>query len=470
LGRRRKKKKIVTDVTMTGIADKGQAVGRDEEGMVYFVAGAVPGDVVDVWVKKKKNSFKVGVVEQFKSKSPERVDAFCKHFGNCGGCKWQYLDYTSQLKYKEEAVLDAFKRLGHLEIKETRKILGCDKVRQYRNKMEYSFSNRRWVPQAELDSEEEVNFGPATGFHKAGAFNMVVQIEHCYLQDDLSNKLRNFVHQLAIEKEYTFYNPREHHGLLRNMRVRNTTLGDWMVVMIFGEDEMDNIEYLMSNLVKEFPQLKSVYYVINKKFNDSTHDQDFIPYHGELTITEALGHINYKIGPKSFFQTNTYQANLLYDQIVELAELKGNELVFDLYTGLGSIALYVADKCKKVIGVEEVAPAIEDANKNMQLNNITNAEFLVGDCKEVFTDSFVSKYGSPDLIIVDPPRAGLHKDVTKTLANTGVEKIIYVSCNPATQARDIALLHDQYSVEIIQPVDMFPHTHHIENIALLKKR
>jgi len=469
LGRRRKKK-IVTDVTLTGIADKGQAVGRDESGMVYFVKGAVPGDIVDVWVKKKKNSYRVGVVEQFKHKSEERVTPFCQHFGDCGGCKWQYLDYEAQLKYKEESIVDAFTRIGHLEIKEQRPILGCDKTKQYRNKMEYSFSSRRWVPQEELDSDEEVNFGPATGFHKAGAFNMVVQIEHCHLQENLSNIIRNFVHKMALEQEWTFYNPREHHGLLRNLMIRNTTLGDWMLVMIFGEDNKEAINYFMESVKAEFAQLSSIYYVINKKLNDSTADQEFIHYAGEKTITETLGHIKYKIGPKSFFQTNTYQAKRLYDKVVELADLKGDELVYDLYTGLGSIALYVADKCHKVVGVEEIAPAIDDANYNKELNGVSNAEFVVGDCKEVFTEAFVEQHGSPDLIIVDPPRAGLHKDVVAVLEKTGVAKIVYVSCNPSTQARDLSLLHDAYSVELIQPVDMFPHTHHIENIALLKKR
>ncbi len=467
---RRRKRKIVHDVLMTGIADKGQAVGRDASGMVYFVQGAVPGDVVDIWVKKKKKTFYQGVVEEYKTLSEERVEAFCEHFNECGGCKWQNLDYASQLKFKNDAVLDAFRRIGHLEIKEARPILGCERTQTYRNKMEYSFSSRRWVPQEELDRGEEVNFGPATGFHKAGAFNMVVQIEKCFLQDDFSNKLRNFVHKMALDQEWSFYNPREHVGFLRNLMVRNTTLGEWMVVMIFGEEDKEAIQYFMDQVNGEFPDLTSVYYVINTKFNDSTSDLDFRHYKGETKITEQLGHIKYKIGPKSFFQTNTYQAKVLYDQIVELADLKGDELVYDLYTGLGSIALYVADKCKKVVGIEEIAPAIDDANYNKELNGITNADFEVGDCKEVFNLDFVDKYGNPDLVIVDPPRMGLHKDVVTMLGNTGVDKIVYVSCNPSTQARDIALLHDNYTVELIQPVDMFPHTHHIENIAVLKKR
>ena len=455
---------------MTGIADKGQAVGRDAEGMVYFVQGAVPGDVVDVWVKKKKSSHRIGVVEAFREKSAERVEAFCDHFGNCGGCKWQSLDYSSQLKYKEASVIDAFKRIGHLEVKEQKPILGCDRTKMYRNKMEYSFSQRRWVPQEELDAGGEVDFGPATGFHKAGAFNMVVQIEKCHLQDDFSNQLRNYVHNLAIEKEWTFYNARAHTGFLRNLMVRNTTQGDWMVVMIFGEENKEEIDFFIENFCTQFPNLTSVYYVINTKMNDSTHDLPFHYYKGEKKITEMLGHVKYQIGPKSFFQTNTYQANRLFQEVVKIADLKGTERVYDLYTGLGSIALYIANSCKEVIGIEEIAPAIDDARYNMELNGITNATFEVGDCRHVFTGEFVEKHGSPDLVIVDPPRAGLHADVVNVLANTGVDKIIYVSCNPSTQARDIALLHDNYTVELIQPVDMFPHTHHIENIALLKKR
>ena len=470
MGRRKRKRKIAYNVSITDIADKGQAVGRDAEGLVYFVKGAVPGDIVDVWVRKKKKSFNIGEVENYIEKSSLRVTPFCAHFGDCGGCKWQYLDYESQLKYKEAAVVNTFKRLGHLEIKEQRPIIGCDLTKQYRNKMEYSFSTRRWVPKEELDQEGEVNFGPATGFHRAGAFNMIVQIDQCHLQDDFSNELRNFVHQLALEKQWTFYNNRAHTGLLRNMLVRNTTTGEWMVAMIFGEDNQADIQDCMQAITDRFPDLTSLYYVINLKMNDSTQDQDFIHYKGETGITEMLGHVKYRIGPKSFFQTNTYQAKRLFDEVVKLADLKGTENVYDLYTGLGSIALYIADKCKQVVGVEEIAPAIDDAILNMERNGISNTLFEVGDCKNIFNQEFVDKYGKADLIIVDPPRAGLHGDVVTMLASTGVDRIIYVSCNPATQARDIALLYEKYSVELIQPVDMFPHTHHIENITLLKLR
>jgi len=465
-----RKKKTYPNIQITGIADKGLAVGRDEEGIVYFVQGAVPGDNVDVLVLRKKKSFRKGIVSKFNSLSSERVDPFCKHFGNCGGCKWQYLDYPSQLKYKEKSIKDAFERLGHLEIKESFPILACEETIFYRNKMEYTFSSRRWVPKEELDQEGEVNFGPAAGFHKGGSFDKVVQIEKCYLQEDLSNQIRNFVDKTAIEKEWTYYHARDHHGFLRNLRIRNSTLGHWMIVMIFGEDKAEEIEYLMSQLRNNFPQLSSMYYVVNTKMNDTINDLDLTLYDGEETITENLGHIRYKIGPKSFFQTNTKQAEVLYDEIVKAAQLQGGEVVYDLYTGLGSIALYVADKCQKVVGIEEIKEAIDDARYNQKLNNIDNAEFLVGDVKQIFNDDFVKKHGAADLIIVDPPRPGLHPDVVAMLNKTGVDKILYVSCNPSTQARDIALLNENYSVELIQPVDMFPHTHHIENIALLKKR
>ena len=437
--------------------------------MVYFVKGAVPGDVVDVWVKKKRNSYRQGVVEKFKSLSSLRVQPFCEHFGNCGGCKWQDLDYASQLKFKNEAVLAAFQRLGQIEVKEHRPILGCEATKMYRNKMEYSFSSRRWVPQEELDTGEEVSFGPATGFHRAGAFDKVVQIEKCHLQEDLSNQIRNHVHKMAIEEGWSFYNTKEHTGFLRNLLVRNTTLGDWLVVPILGKDLPQEREKLMSSLVQTFPQLTAVFYVINGKMNDTTYDLPFHHYYGKNTITEQLGHIKYNIGPKSFFQTNTTQAIRLFNQVAQLADLKGDEVVYDLYTGLGSIALFLADKCKKIVGIEEVSAAIDDANNNKALNGIENAHFEVGDCKKVFNTHFVEKYGHPDLVIVDPPRPGLHEDVVNMLGNTGVDRIIYVSCNPATQARDIAMLEGRYTVEVIQPVDMFPHTHHIENIALLKR-
>jgi 23S rRNA (uracil1939-C5)-methyltransferase len=465
-----RKKKVYPDVTITGIADKGQAVGRDEEGVVYFVQGAVPGDVVDVLVLRKKSSYRKGIVKAFKKYSDERVQPFCEHFGMCGGCKWQDLSYKSQLHYKEQVVLDAFSRLGHIEIRERRPIIGCASSEHYRNKMEYTFSSRRWVSQEELDTQEDVNFGQAVGFFKAGQFDKIVPIKKCHLQEDLTNEIRNYINEVAIEKEWTYYNIREHHGFLRNLRIRNATTGEWMVIVVFAENNEEDIHYLMNDIKSKFPQITSLSYIINKKYNDTINDQEVINFHGKEWIEEKLGHIKYQIGPKSFFQTNTNQAKALYDQIVEIADLQKEDLVYDLYTGLGSIALYIADKCKTVIGIEEIKEAIDDANLNKDLNNIDNAYFEVGDVKDQFNGHFIKKYGPADVIIVDPPRPGLHPDVVQTLHSSDVPKILYVSCNPSTQARDISMLSDKYKVDIIQPVDMFPHTHHIENIALLIKK
>ncbi|MBT8234371.1 MAG: 23S rRNA (uracil(1939)-C(5))-methyltransferase RlmD, partial [Saprospiraceae bacterium] len=449
----------------------GLAVGRDSEGIVYFVEGGVPGDVVDVLVTRKKSAFRKGFVVNYKSYSEEREEPLCEHFGNCGGCKWQNLKYDSQLKYKEESVLNAFKRIGHLEIGEKRPIIGCENIFVYRNKMEYSFAYRRWIPKEELeDKEVEVSFDQAVGFHRAGAFDKVVQIDKCHLQDDLSNQIRNSIHKLATENNWTYYNARSHEGFLRNLRVRNTTLGEWMIVIIFGENNEEDITVTLNHIDVHFPDLTSVYYVVNTKMNDTINDLELTLHSGKPTITEQLGHIKYNIGPKSFFQTNTKQAELLYDQIKILADLKGDELVYDLYTGLGSIALYLANSCRAIVGIEEIKEAIDDANLNKSLNQIDNAHFEVGDVKDQFNSGFVKKYGQADLIIVDPPRAGLHGDVVEMLNQTNAPKIIYVSCNPATQARDIGLMSEKYDVDLIQPVDMFPHTHHIENIAVLTKK
>ena len=465
-----RKKKVKQNIKLHGIADKGLAVGRDEEGMVYFVDGPVPGDVVDVLITRKKSSFKKGVVHNYISYSEERSTPFCDHFNLCGGCKWQHLNYESQLKYKQQAIEDAFRRIAKSENFTTKNIMGCKQTSLYRNKMEYSFSSRRWVPQEELDTGEKVSFGPASGFHRAGAFDKIVQINKCHLQEDLSNAIRNRVDSIGREKEWTFYNSREHSGFLRNLMIRNTTKGEWMIVMVFGENNSEDIDFLLNTFKTEFPQLTSIYYVINTKLNDVIYDLDLILYHGKPYILEALGHIEYNIGPKSFFQTNTRQAKNLYDVVVEMADLEGDENVYDLYTGLGSIALYIANNCKQVVGIEEVPDAIKDANRNKEYNNIDNAHFEVGDVKDIFDENFIERYGKADLIIVDPPRAGLHANVCAMLNKADVDKLIYVSCNPATQARDVELLSERYTVETIQPVDMFPHTHHVENVAVLKNK
>ncbi len=465
-----RKKKVKENITIHGIADKGMAVGKDEDGIVYFVDGPVPGDKVDVLVLRKKSSYRKGIVQEYKSLSSERVEPFCSHFYQCGGCKWQHLDYKAQLKYKASTVFDAFDRIAGIKSFEKLPILACDKTTLYRNKLEYSFSSRRWVPKEELDRGEEVIFGPAAGFHKAGAFDKIVQIETCYLQEDFSNQLRNRIDQIARKQEWTYYNSREHHGFLRNLVIRNTTLEEWMMVMVFGENKKEEIEFLLSSIQAEFPKLTSIYYTVNKKMNDTINDLTLNLYHGNESITEALGNIKYKIGPKSFFQTNSNQAKILYEKIVEMADLKPTDVVYDLYTGLGSIALFISNACKYVVGIEEIPEAIQDARSNKAFNKIDNVHFEVGDVKDLFDNDFIKRHGQADLIIVDPPRAGLHKDVCHMLNQAAVQKIIYVSCNPSTQARDILILSEEYNLIKIQPVDMFPHTHHIENIAVLRKK
>lgn len=462
-----RRKKRVAGVEITGIADKGKAVGRDAEGMVYFVDGAVPGDVVDVLVLRKKKSFRQAIVTDYVELSPERVDAACEHFGVCGGCKWQHLDYSAQLKYKEKTVVDAMRKIGGLDPTLVLPIMGAEEIFRYRNKLEYSFSDKRWITEEEIATQEVIEQSPALGFHRPGAWDKIVDIYTCHLQAELSDAIRNSVRDYALAHELTFYNQRHHHGLLRNMIVRNTTLGDWMLIMAFGEDS-EAIEPLLAHLHETFPQITSLQYVVNTKKNDTLYDQDIKVYKGQDHIVEQLGPIRYKIGPKSFFQTNTAQATRLYDVAVDFADIAPNDNVYDLYTGLGSIALYIADRCQHVTGIEEVAAAIEDAKVNADFNDITNTTFYAGDVKDILDQDFIAKHGKADVVITDPPRAGMHADVVATLLALEAPKIVYVSCNPATQARDLQLLGAKYKTIKLQPVDMFPHTHHIETVALLK--
>lgn len=465
-----KRKKKAFDITITGIADKGKAVGRDAEGMVYFVDGAVPGDVVDVLVLRKKKSYRQAIVTEYKNLSSDRIDPVCQHFGVCGGCKWQHLDYTAQLRHKQQTVVDAMTKIAKIDSCIIRPIKGSQKTTRYRNKLEYSFSDKRWITQEEVDSGAEIPQSPAVGFHRPGAWDKIVDVYTCHLQDELSDQLRNSIRIYALEHGLTFYNQRHHHGLLRNMIVRNTSLGQWMLILAFGEDRPKQIEGLLAYLKDTFPQLSSLQYVVNTKKNDTLYDQDIKVYHGQDHIVEQLRDVQYKVGPKSFFQTNTAQAVTLYDMVVEYAELQPTDNVYDLYTGLGSIALYVAASCKQVTGVEEVEPAIDDARENMALNGIDNATFYAGDVKDILTEDFITQHGKADVVITDPPRAGMHTDVLHTLLELAAPKIVYVSCNPGTQARDLDILSAKYDVVSMQPVDMFPHTHHIENVALLKLR
>ena len=455
---------------MTGIADKGKAVGRTEEGQVIFTEGAVPGDVVDVMVLRKKKSMSEAIVKRIVSYSKDRVAAECIHFGVCGGCKWQNLDYQAQLRHKFQTVKDCVSRIAKLNPAIVMPIIGCDENLRYRNKLEYSFSTRRWITNEEAASTDEISQTGAFGFHRPGYFDKIVDIQECLLQDDLTNKIRNFVKAFALENDYSFYDLRAHNGLLRNMIVRNSTKGDWMVNLIFGYDDQEKIVLIMDALKTNFPEITSLNYCVNDKVNDTIWDKEVINYHGVPYILEQLRDVQYKIGTKSFFQTNPKQAKTLFDVASDYAELTKDDNVYDLYTGLGSIALYISSKVKHVTGIEEIAEAIADANINMELNNIKNTTFYTGDVKHLLNDDFVAKHGKADVIITDPPRLGMHESVVQTLLELEVPRLVYISCNPATQARDLALLNEKYETIAIQPVDMFPHTHHIESVAKLKLR
>lgn len=462
-----RKKKSIQNLLITGIADKGKAVGRTEDGQVIFVERAVPGDVVDVLVIRKKKSMSEAVVTKFVSYSDQRIAAPCAHFGVCGGCKWQNLGYEAQLTHKFQTVKDCIRRIAKLDPDLISPIIGCVDNLHYRNKLEYSFSDRRWITTEEATTDEHITQLGAVGFHRPGSFDKIVDIEKCHLQDDLTNRIRNHVRTLAHEHKLSFYNIRAHHGFLRNMIVRNTTLGDWMVIMIFGEDDQDGIHLVLNDLQKYFPEITSLFYVVNTKVNDTIYDQTTHLVAGNPYILEKLGDVTYKVGPKSFFQTNPLQAKTLFDVAKDFAELQPDDTVYDLYTGLGSIALYIAQSVKNVVGIEEVEAAITDAKANMEFNNITNATFYAGDVKDILNPKFIKKHGHPRVVITDPPRIGMHPDVVETLLTLEAERIVYISCNPATQARDLLLLSAKYDTTKVQPVDMFPHTHHIESVAQL---
>ncbi len=466
---RRFKKRIALDVPVVDIADRGKVIAKDQEGKVYIVNGAVPGDVVDILVTKKRKSYFQGIIQSYKSYAPDRTHPKCEYFGVCGGCKWQHMDYEAQKKYKYLTVLNAMTRIGKLNADVLCPILGADKIYRYRNKLEYSFSNKRWLTTEEIQSEQKIRQSQALGFHAPGSFDKVVDVHQCHLQENLSDEIRNFVREFTTGQDMEYYDARAHTGLMRNMILRNTTRGDWMVIISFAYED-DKIFKLLDAMIARFPQISSLHYVINQKHNDTILDQDIIRYHGMDFIVEQIGDIKYKIGPKSFFQTNTRQAKILFDTIVKWANFEGHENVYDLYTGLGSIALYISDKVGHVTGIEEVEAAIEDAKENALYNGIKNTTFYAGDVKDILSREFEKKHGSADIVITDPPRVGMHKDVILTLLRLEAPKIIYVSCNPATQARDMELLSRKYDVKAVQPVDMFPHTHHIESVALLVKK
>jgi 23S rRNA (uracil1939-C5)-methyltransferase len=467
MGRRRKKPIFIENLELTGIADKGKTVGRDEQGRVVFVQHAAPGDVVDVRVLRKRKGFMQGVVTNFHKYSEDRVEPTCAHFGKCGGCKWQHLDYDAQLRHKELVVKNALQRIGKVEIAEELPILPALETTFYRNKMEFAFSNKRWLTREEIESDIS-NKEDVLGFHPQGAFDKVINIEKCWLQPDPSNQIRNKVREIAMEQQLPFFDAKANEGFLRHILIRTSSLGETMVILSIYEDDQDRIKPFLDAILESFPEITTLIYCINPKQNDFLLDLEMRTYHGKGYIEEELNHVRFKIGPKSFFQTNTQQACRLYDVVVDFADLQGHENVYDLYTGIGSIALYVAQNCKQVVGIEEVAAAIDDAKENAKLNGIGNAVFYAGDVKDILTTAFAEKHGKPDLLITDPPRAGMHPAVVQMLLELESPRIVYVSCNPATQARDLQLLSEKYQVLKSQPVDMFPHTHHIENVALLE--
>ncbi len=441
--------------------------------LVIFVPYVVPGDVVDLQVKRKKNHYAEAVAVKFHEKSPLRTEPFCSHFGVCGGCKWQCLSYEEQLKYKQKQVFDNLTRIGKVELPEFRPILGSGKTRFYRNKLEFTFSNKRWLTEEEVKQDVKYDQMNAVGFHIPGAFDKVLAIDKCWLQDDISNQIRNAVRDYAYAHNFPFFNLRTQEGLLRNIMIRTSSTGELMVVLqckVTDDEGRRKMEEILQFMADSFPQITSLMYVINNKCNDTIGDLDVEVFKGNDHIFEEMEGLRFKVGPKSFYQTNSEQAYNLYKVAREFAGLTGNELVYDLYTGTGTIANFVARKARKVVGIEYVPEAIEDAKVNSALNGIDNTLFYAGDMKDILTNDFIAEHGRPDVIITDPPRAGMHNDVIDVILAAEPKRIVYVSCNPATQARDLQLLDGKYKVTAVQPVDMFPHTHHVENVVQLERR
>lgn len=441
--------------------------------LVIFVPYVVPGDVVDLQVKRKKNHYAEAVAVKFHEKSPLRTEPFCSHFGVCGGCKWQCLSYEEQLKYKQKQVFDNLTRIGKVELPEFRPILGSEKTRFYRNKLEFTFSNKRWLTEEEVKQDVKYDQMNAVGFHIPGAFDKVLAIDKCWLQDDISNQIRNAVRDYAYAHNFPFFDLRTQEGLLRNIMIRTSSTGELMVVLqckVTDGEGLRKMEEILQFMADSFPQITSLMYVINNKCNDTIGDLDVEVFKGNDHIFEEMEGLRFKVGPKSFYQTNSEQAYNLYKVAREFAGLTGNELVYDLYTGTGTIANFVARKARKVVGIEYVPEAIEDAKVNSALNGIDNTLFYAGDMKDILTNDFIAEHGRPDVIITDPPRAGMHNDVIDVILAAEPKRIVYVSCNPATQARDLQLLDGKYKVTAVQPVDMFPHTHHVENVVQLERR
>ncbi len=472
MARKKKELPLLEKVTITDVAAEGKAVAKVNE-LVIFVPYVVPGDVVDLQVKRKKNHYAEAVAVKFHEKSPLRTEPFCSHFGVCGGCKWQCLSYEEQLKYKQKQVFDNLTRIGKVELPEFRPILGSEKTRFYRNKLEFTFSNKRWLTEEEVKQDVKYDQMNAVGFHIPGAFDKVLAIDKCWLQDDISNQIRNAVRDYAYAHNFPFFDLRTQEGLLRNIMIRTSSTGELMVVLqckVTDDEGHRKMEEILQFMADSFPQITSLMYVINNKCNDTIGDLDVEVFKGNDHIFEEMEGLRFKVGPKSFYQTNSEQAYNLYKVAREFAGLTGNELVYDLYTGTGTIANFVARQARKVVGIEYVPEAIEDAKVNSALNGIDNTLFYAGDMKDILTNDFIAEHGRPDVIITDPPRAGMHNDVIDVILAAEPKRIVYVSCNPATQARDLQLLDGKYKVTAVQPVDMFPHTHHVENVVQLERR
>ena len=467
---RKKTDLLLENVLIESVAAEGKALAHAGDGTVVFVEFAVPGDIVNIRVFKKKKNYMEGFITEIVKPSPERLEPFCSHFGVCGGCRWQPLQYSMQLEAKQQQVWDQLVRIGHLDIPEISPILPSDRTMFYRNKLEYSFSSKRWILQDEDASSLSEQERCGLGFHVSKFFDKVLDIKQCWLQAEPSNAIRLFIKDYALKHGLEFYDIRENRGFLRNMFIRTTEDGQVMLILIFAYEDAPVRKAMLDAVAEAFPQITSLYYIVNTKLNDSISDQECILYKGDDSIYEKMEGLSFKIGPKSFYQTNSPQAYKLYSVAREFAGLTGSETVYDLYTGTGTIAQFVSGKAAKVIGIEYVPEAIEDAKENARRNGITNCSFFAGDMKDILTKNFIREHGRPDVIILDPPRAGIHPDVAKVILDAAPERMVYVSCNPASQARDLAILKEKYEITAVQPVDMFPHTQHVENVCALRLR
>lgn len=472
MGRKRKKLPVIEKLEIVDIGSEGKSIARNDD-VVVFITKVIPGDIVDVQVTRKRKNFLEGYPVKFHKYSEDREEPFCEHFGTCGGCKWQNLPYEKQLFYKQKQVMDQLERIGNLsreELSTVSPILPSPETTHYRNKLEFTFSDKKWITKEELDSGVEIEDRNGLGFHIPKMFDKILDISNCYLQAEPSNEIRKWFRKYTEDNNLSYFNLRTHRGLMRNLIIRTSNTGEFMVIVAFYDDIRDERQKLLNAFIKQFTNVTSLYYVVNQKANDTILDQELILYHGKEFISEDMDGLEFKLGPKSFYQTNSKQAFNLYKVARDFAGLSGQEIVYDLYTGTGTIANFIAEKAQKVIGIEIVQEAIEDAMENSAKNDIKNTHFITGDIKDVFNEEFMKEYGEPDVVIMDPPRAGIHNNVISNLNVVQPQKIVYVSCNPGTQARDISLLSDRYLVKKIQPVDMFPHTHHVENVVLLEKR